>query len=172
MGFQSTVFIFPGFGVQGEVFQTSPQVILSYILESSGTPNVIGATAYTITSQGIAQAGSAGTLGFGGILVSPKEYALFGSGLTPSLTLADQTQAELMTEGLVIVRVPAACAIGDYLIYNDTTGALATMSPGNTCPTGYSFANGVISQFTPNAVGSQLAVAQLSPVINPIPANA
>ena len=108
----------------------------------------------------------------GGVLVSPKEYALFGSGLTPSLTLADQTQAELMTVGIVIVRVPAACAIGDYLIYNDTTGALATMPPGSTCPTGYSFANGVVSQFTPNASGSQLAVVEMSSVINPIPTNA
>jgi hypothetical protein len=172
MAFQNNVQILPGFGVQGEVFQTSPQVILSYILESGAEPNVIGATAYTITSQGIAQAGSGGTLGFAGILVSPKEYALFGSGLTPSLTLANETQAELLSVGIIIVAVPAACAIGDYLLYNDTTGALATMPPGDTATTGYSFANGVVSQFTPNASGAQLAVVQLSSVINPIPTNA
>ncbi len=169
MGFQSTVNIFAGFGVQGEVFQVSPQVILSYVLASGAEPNIIGATAYTITSQGVAQAGSGGSLGFAGILIAPKEYALFGSGLTASLTLANQTQAELITEGLVTVLVPAACAIGDYLIYNNTTGALATMAPGDTLTSGYSFANGVISQFTPNASGAQLAVVQLSPVIFPIP---
>lgn len=171
MGFQSSVNIFAGFGVQGEAFQTSPSVVLSYTLQSGAQVNTIGATAYTITSQGVAQAGSGGSLGFAGILVAPKTYALSGSALTPSLVLANETQAELMTMGMLIVRLPAACAIGDYVLYNDTTGALATMPPGDTATSGFSFANAVVSQATPNASGSQLAIIQMSTVINPIPAN-
>lgn len=176
MGFQSTVSIPQGFGVPGEIFQTAPQLVLSYTLVSGAQPNIVGATAYTITSQGVAQAGSGGTHGFAGILCSPKEYALYGTSiggpLAATLTLPNQTQAELLTEGMMIVTLPAAAAIGDYVLYNDTTGALATMAPGPTCTTGYSFANAIVSQFTQGVAGSALAVIQVNPVINPIPTNA
>lgn len=172
MGFQSAVFIQQGFGVPGEVFQTAPQIALSYTLNSSGTPNVVGATAYTITSDGLAQAGSGGTLGFGGILCSPKEYALYGTGgnaLAPTLTLPDFIQAQLLTEGIMIVTLPAAAAIGDYVVFDNTTGALSTMPPGGSLASGTSFANAVVSQFTQGVSGSALAVIQVSTVINPIP---
>lgn len=171
MSFQSTVSIQQGFGVPGEIFQDVPWIVQSYTLVSDPNPNIVGATAYTITSQGVAEAGSGGSLGFAGFLVAPKSYSLFGTGgapLAPTLTVPDQTQAELLTQGMIIVTLPAAANIGDYVLYNNTTGALATMAPGNTPTVGFSFANAIVSQYTIG--GSGLAVIQVIPVINPIPA--
>lgn len=173
--FQTVVNILAGFGVQGEIFQTAPSIVLSYTLASGSQPNVVGSTAYTITSQGVAQAGSGGTLGFAGILANPKVYALYGASggaLNPTLTLPNQTQAEILSEGIMIVYLPAAAAIGDYVLYNDTTGALASMAPGPTCTTGYSFANAVVAEYTQSTSGGGLAVIQVNPVVNPIPTNA
>lgn len=170
--FQSTVFIHQGFGVPGELFQDAPYVIRSWTLNSSGTPNIIGATAYTITSEGFVQAGSGGSFGFAGILAFPKSQALFGvnnAPLDPTLQLPDFTQAELVTEGVMIVTLPAAANIGDYVIYDNTTGALATMPPGPTLPVGFSFANAVVSQFTQSTVGTGLAVIQVGFIVTPIP---
>ena len=174
--FQSTVFIDQGFGVPGEVFQDVPWIVLPWTLNSSGTPNVVGSTAYTITSQGFVQAGNGGTLGFGGILCSPKDYALYGTTgqpLSPSLVLADYTQAALLTQGMMIVQlatVTSPANIGDYVIYDDTTGALSSIPPGPACPAGFSFANAVVSQLTATVPG--LAVIQVTLSINPIPTNA
>jgi hypothetical protein len=173
--FQQSVYVLQGFGVPGEIFQDVPWIVLSYTLFSDGTPNVVGSTAYTITSDGFAQAGSGGTLGFAGILSSPKDYALYGTSagpLEPSLILPDYTQAALLTQGMMIISLPDAANIGDYVIYNDTTGTLDRMAPGPTCPTGFSFANAVVSQFTQSNSGGGLAVIQVTPVINPIPTNA
>jgi hypothetical protein len=171
--FQQVVNILAGFGVPGEIFQTAPSIVQSYTLNSSGTPNVVGTTAYTITSQGYAEAGSGGTLGFAGILANPKVYALYGTSagaLAPTLTLPDQTQAEILSEGIMIAYLGAAADIGDYVIYNDTTGALNRMAPGPTCPTGFSFANAVVINYS--TTGAGLAVIQVNPVVNPIPTNA
>ena len=159
MAFQSSVALLQGFGVPGEIYQDAPWIVLTYTLRSGAQPNVVGATAYTITSQGVAQAGSGGTLGFAGILAVPKSYALFGTAnapLAPTLTLNNETQAELLTEGMMVVTLPAAAAIGDYVIYNNTTGALATMAPGDTLTAGYSFANAVVSQYTQGFFGNKL----------------
>lgn len=170
--FQSAVYLNQGFGVPGEIFQDVPWVVLSYILVSDPELNTVGSTAYTITSDGVAQAGSGGSFGFAGILCSPKSYALFGASdgpLAATLVLPDETQGELLTQGMMIVTLPAAANIGDYVLYNNTTGILASMSPGPTLTDGYSFANAVVSQFTQTIDGSGLAVIQVSPVIFPIP---
>jgi hypothetical protein len=172
MSFQSSVSIRQGFGVPGEIFQDAPWVVLSYTLESDGTPNVIGSTAYTITSDGVAEAGAGGAFGFAGILSVPKSYALFGVGsapLAPTLVLPDSTQAELLTMGIMIVTLPAAANIGDYVLFDNVTGSLSTMAPSAVLPVGTSFANAVVSQYTQVNVGSGLAVIQVIPVINPIP---
>jgi hypothetical protein len=171
--FQSSVFRQQGFGVPGEIFQDVPWTVLSWTLNSSGTPNVVGSTAYTITGQGYVQAGSGGSYGFAGILCSPKDYALFGTSegpLEPTLILPDQTQAALLTQGMMIVTLPAAANIGDYVIYDNTTGALATQAPSDTITVGYSFANAVVSQFPQSISGSGLAVINVNPIVYPYPA--
>lgn len=169
--FQSTVSIQQAFGVPGEIWNDAPWVVQPWTLNSSGTPNIVGATAYTITSQGYAEAGSGGDFGFAGILCSPKDYALFGTSgvpLNPTLTLPDQSQAALLTQGFMVVTLPGAAAIGDYVIFNNTTGALSTMSPGDTITDGYSFANAVVVLYT--VAGAGLAVISVNPIVYPYPA--
>ena len=171
MPFQSTVANQQGFGVPGELFTDSPWIAQTYTINSAlSSYNNIGSTCCTITSQGFCQAGSGGTLGFAGFLVDPKAIALFGTGsqpLAPTLNVPDFTIVECLTMGTIVVQLPAACAIGDYVIYDNTTGAISTITPVTPLPVGKTFANAVVAYFTPNASGSQLAVIQVSPTLVP-----
>jgi hypothetical protein len=175
MSFQSTVSIELGFGVPGELFTDAPYKVQPFTINSAqASYNVIGATACTITSQGFCQAGSGGTLGFAGILVDPKDIALFGAGgvpLNPTLTVPNYTQVECLTMGDVIVTLPAAANIGDYVIFDNTTGALSTITPTTPLPSGKTFANAIVSYFTQGISGSALAVITVNPTfIIPQPA--
>jgi hypothetical protein len=168
--FQSSVALQQGFGVPGDIFQDVAWVVQSYTIVSDPQVNTVGSTAYTITSQGLAEAGSGGSLGFAGILCAPKSYSLFGTGgvpLQPTLVLPDETQAELLTQGMMIAKLPGAASIGDYVLYDNTTGVLETTAPTDTLPTGKSFANAVVALFDVSDNG--IAVIQVTPVINPIP---
>ena len=160
MSFQTTVAQLQGFSVPGEIFQDVAWTCLTYTLESGAQPNVVGSTAYTITSQGIVQAGNGGTLGFAGFLAIPKSYALNGldGALSPTLELANFTQAEIISHGMLVVSLPAAASIGDFIIYDNTTGAISSIPPSNTIPDGFSFANATVSQFTQSISGDGLAV--------------
>jgi hypothetical protein len=165
MAFQSSVFLAQGFGVPGELYTDGPHRAESFILESaSAAYNIIGATAFTVTNEGIAAAGGTGV--FAGILVNPKVYATSGTvsgALAPTLTLPNETQAELLTMGSIVVTLPAAAAIGDSVIYDNTTGALSTIAPGADLPSGKTFANAVVDYYTVSAAG--LAVITLSPAL-------
>lgn len=167
MTFQSTVSIQQGFGVPGEQFSDGPWRAQSYTIESAlASYNIIGATACTITSQGFCEAGSGGAGGFAGILVDPKNIALFGAGgipLNPTLTVPNFTQVECATMGSYVVTLPAAAAIGDYVIYDNTTGALSTITPSTPLPVGKTFANAIVDYYT--VTGSGLAVITLSPAL-------
>ena len=170
MTFQSTVSLQQGFGVPGELFTDSPWRAQSFILNSaSAAYNIIGATAFTVSSQGVAQAGNpGGTNVYAGILIAPKEQALYGVGanaLSPTLTLNNYAQAELLTMGTVIVTLPASANIGDWVIYDNTTGALSTV-PAGTSPfpgSGKSAAMAVVDYFTVGGAG--LAVITVNPGI-------
>lgn len=175
MSFQSTVFINQGFGVPGELFTDSPYTVTPYTINSGeASYNTIGATACTVTSQGFCQAGSGGSYGFAGILVDPKDQALYGASgvpLAPTLTVNNYSPVACATMGVVIVTLPAACNIGDYVVYNNTTGALSTITPSTPLASGTSFANAIVTNFTPSASGSQLAVITINPTyIIPQPA--
>lgn len=67
--------------------------------------------------------------------------------------------------GTIVVTLPAACAIGDLVVYDNTTGAISTIAPAAALPVGKTFANAVVAYITPNAVGAQLAVVQVSPAL-------
>jgi Structural protein gp24 len=125
MGFQSVVNLTQGFGVQGEIIYDGPMRSYPWNLVSSPEPNVIGATAYTVVTQGTAMAGGTGV--FAGVLVSPKSYANFSSGLTATMTLADDTSGELLTMGTVLLNVGGVANIGDLLAFSQTTGALSVV---------------------------------------------
>lgn len=134
MGFQQTVSLSMGFGVQGEEVYDGPRRVKPWQIISTPQPNVIGATAYTVvspetdTSAGIAMAG--GVTEFAGILINPKVYASFGASsgsLDPTLTLSNDTIAELMTMGTPLVKLTTAANVGDLVVYDTTTGALSSV---------------------------------------------
>lgn len=132
MPFQSSVFATQGRGVPGDIAFDGPTRAQSYILNSaSAAYNIVGATAFTATSEAIAAAG--GTNPFAGILIAPKTYASYGTTagtLAPTLTLPNNGAAELLTMGIIFVTLPGAAAIGDPIKYNTTTGAISAGTPG------------------------------------------
>ena len=167
MSFQSTVSVIQGFGVPGELFTAAPYMAQPFtIVSGSAAYNIIGATCCTITSQGVCEAGAGGDFGFAGFLVDPKDIALFGAGgipLNPTLTVPNQTQVECLTMGVIIVTLPAAAAIGDYVVFDNTTGAISTITPSTPLASGTTFANAIVSYFTQGIAGSALAVVSVNP---------
>lgn len=104
--------------------------------------------------------------GFAGFLANPKVEALYGTvgaPLAPTLVVPNQNIVECMTMGSLIVSVPAACNIGDSVIFDNATGAISTIAPGAALPNGKTFANAIIDYFTPNGSGAQLAVVAIDP---------
>lgn len=168
-GFQTAVQLQQGFGVPGELFTDSPFRAQSYIINSGGTPanNVIGSTCCTISSQGVVTPGGTGV--FAGFLVDPKNIALQGTlaggTLAPTLQVPDYTQVECLTMGTIVVNLPGAAAIGDVIIFDQTTGAISSQAPTADLPDGSSFANAVVDYFTVSAAG--LAVVTVTPQQNP-----
>jgi hypothetical protein len=169
MSFQSAVQINQGFGVPGEQYSDSPWRAQSFTINSAEAAyNIIGATMCSVTSQGFCAAGNTGgVLPFAGLLVDPKDVALFGTGgipLAPTLTVPNYTAVECATMGSFVVTLPAAAAIGDYVVYDQTTGAISTVAAGSSTPgSGKSWGNAIVDYFTPGASGSQLAVITMNP---------
>ncbi len=165
MGFQTAVYADQAIGVPGTLYDNSPLRALSYILNSaSAAYNIIGQTAMTVSSDGVAEAGSGGAGGFAGILANPEIQALFGSGgvpLNPSLTLGNGVVAACVTMGRLFVTLPDAANIGDLVVYDDTTGELSTVAPGDPLPTGTTFAQAQVIRFTLTDAG--VAVIEIDP---------
>lgn len=136
MSVQSSVSKNQGFGVVGEVFTNGPLRSEAFNLASTPQVNTIG-NAFTVVSEGVATVGGTGQ--FAGILVNPKHYATSGTTaggtLTPTLVLPDNTNAELLRMGEIIVSLGSAADIGDKVVYNTTTGALSAV-PATTVFTG------------------------------------
>lgn len=142
MPFQSTVRYDYAFGVAGEIkFDGPSRVQPGFINSVSAAYNIVGATIFTQPiAGGAVVAGGAIGPGSGnvlfGLLCNPKLYASFGtvSGgpLGPTMTLANNVEAEFLLMGYVVISVPAACNIGDLITYNTTTGAISTIAPQAT----------------------------------------
>jgi len=166
MPFQSAVFINQGAGVPGEQYSDGPWRAQSYQINSdSAANNIIGKTVCSITSEGVCKAGNTGgTSVIAGLMVDPKNIALFGTGgipLAPTLTVPNFTQVECATMGSYWVTLPAPAAIGDWVIYDETTGAISTVTPGTALPGGSQWANAVVDYFTVSVAG--LGVITLNP---------
>lgn len=161
--FQSTVKNALGFGVVGERFDDSPHRAQPFTLRSDNAANNVFGRAFSVVSEGVAKAGKTGSLTFAGILVSPKEHALIGNGLAPSLTLPNETIATLASEGSWIVALPATAAIGDLVYFTDATGILTTTAPGAAAPANSTrIKDAYVDRVTPVAVaGYTLAVITL-----------
>lgn len=145
MGFQTVVNNELGFGIPGELYSDAPvRAQPAELVSASAAYNIIGATAYTVTTadpgDGSASlvAGAGGTGAFAGILMNSKVYATSGpstGALNPTMTLPNYFLAELLLMGDIIVTIPGPANIGDLVAYDLTTGALSTY-PKTTAFTG------------------------------------
>ena len=136
-----------GFGVVGELFLDGPTRAQPGLLNSSDAANNVIGRAFTIsdgTDGSLPEVPSkmraGGTGVFAGILAAPKSYASYGTAnggpLAPTLTLANNVTAEFVTMGTMVVTLAAPANIGDWVIYNTTTGVLATIAPFASVPGG------------------------------------
>ncbi len=166
MSLQTTVNQYMAFGVPGDQYDSSPVRSAPFNLNSvSAAYNIIGSTCYTITGQGVAAAGQAGTAPFAGFLVNSKEYALYGTSaggpLAPTLVLPNFLTASLITMGRFLASLPGSFDIGDNIIFNNTTGAISSQAPGVSLPGGSSWANAKVFYFGPDT-GVGLAVLEFT----------
>ena len=146
MAFQSTVRIDQTTGIVGEIILSGPHRAQPGILSSTAAANnVIGrAFRHVAASDTDVTADAAGV--FAGILVNPKVYATSGTTagtLQPTLTLPNETQAEFLYMGIIVVDLSQDSPtdprrnIGDNVWYQDTTGILVGVQSTTTTVTGY-----------------------------------
>lgn len=154
MSFQTSVQFLQAAGVPGELFAQTPLRAESYTLVSALASYNAFSSAFTVTAQGVAAAGNAaGTPAdgvFAGILCNPKEHASFGGSagpLSPSFTLANNTQASLLVEGTIYATLANNANVGDAVIYDNTTGLLASIAPGVALPVGKSSAYAYVNYY-------------------------
>lgn len=170
MTLQSTVFANIGFGVVGELFLEGPlRGQPARLVTTDPTQNVVGRV-FTVTTDATGsynttadpaalQVGAGGTGVIAGILANPKVYALLGTAangtLAASLTLPNNTMVELVQETAgLIVSLPAAAAIGDWVWFAQATGALQTTAPGASAPAGTTrLPNGRVTRYGIAAAG-------------------
>lgn len=169
MGFQTVVNVELGFGIPGALYSDAPvRSQPAALVSASAAYNVIGATAYTVTTADpgdnsaplIAAAGGSGA--FAGILMNSKVYATSGpstGALNPTMTLPNNFIAELCLGGDLIVSIPGPANIGDLVAYDLTTGALQTYPEKTTFTAAIAGTTGTL---TVSAVSAgQLQVGQL-----------
>lgn len=164
MALQSApILIQPAFGIQGEqCFNNPPIVALPWNLDSaSAAYNIVGATAFSVTGNGVAAAGNSGSLPYAGILVNPKNYVNYNGNLTPTMAVPNDTLVSLATQGAFTVLLAVTPNIGDQVIFDNTTGALSAVAPGTALPMGKSWANALVYAY--DGTGSGLANIILSP---------
>tara|TARA_R100000951_G_scaffold62227_1_gene52235 strand:- start:13438 stop:13986 length:549 start_codon:yes stop_codon:yes gene_type:complete len=147
-----------GTGVAGEFYSTEPQRTRGKILTSASEAlNLIG-VALTQVAGEEDQAGVAASGVFAGILGSPK--SLQRVGLDAQTVVPNGTAVECILQGYVVVNLPAAANIGDFVYYSDTTGLLATAAPAASTPAGHSRVSGGTVQIR-NVAGAGLGIIYL-----------
>jgi hypothetical protein len=116
-------------GVIGEIQDSTPSVVDTYIVDDAITQ--VG-YAVTSTAEGKIVAGGAGV--FAGIIANPKHYANYNGDLSANSLLKKGTIAEALSKGRILVNVGGAGAIDDPIYFVDATGALGvgTAAAGQT----------------------------------------
>jgi hypothetical protein len=164
VAFQAVINNGLGFGVPGDSFLAGPHRALTYELYNN-EPHIVGATGYTQVAGVDGAANAGGTGPFVGILTNSKVYATAGStagALAPSMTLPQYTMAELCTmhTGLIVQLTNNASAIGDYVFYSTTTGALSSQTSATPAGGTAIIPGAFVKQFT--VAGNGLAVIELN----------
>lgn len=157
MGFQTAVYLKSGVGIQGEIGDSGPVRALPYLINSPDAANNVFGHVFTgVNDSGVevARAGNADSAGtFLGFLCNPKGSASFGtvSGgpLAPTLTLPNNTTAEILSMGSIWADLSAAPAVnvGDIVIYAVADGSLSTIAENVVLPSGYAFAHAKVTRF-------------------------
>lgn len=132
MTFQKTVRLSSGLGVPGEILLHGPKRAGAYVVNSGDQANNVGA-AFTFNPDGNSvKVGGTGV--FAGILANPKVYPLRGNIITDNIQqmqLVDGTVGEFVTMGIMLATVDKSAKVGDYIAYDNTTGALTVVAnPG------------------------------------------
>ncbi len=159
MGYQQAVQRQQAFGVPGELFDDSPVRTFPFeIVSTDPTQNVIGrAFTVSVTDPSQVQVGNpGGNKVFAGILMGPKQYALYGTlagSLAPTLVLPNGTEGAFARMGRLIVQIGTACNAGDNVIFDNVTGALETIAPGVALPTGKTNAWATVMPVAQTAAG-------------------
>lgn len=125
-----------GTGVAGEFYSTEPQRSRGKLLVSANAALNLISVAVTQVADEEDQVGVAASAVFAGIIGSPK--TLQRAGLDAQTTIPNGTVVECALQGYLIVNLPAAAAIGDFVYFSDTTGLLVTAGPAATAPVGHS----------------------------------
>lgn len=123
-----------GTGVAGEFYSTEPQRTRGKILVSATEALNLIAVAVTHVANEEDQVGVAASAVFAGIIGSPK--SLQRVGLDAQTVIPNGTVIECVLQGYLVVNLPAAAAIGDFVYFNDTTGLLTTVAPATIPPAG------------------------------------
>ena len=121
-----------GTGVAGEFYSTEPQRTRGKLLVSANAALNLIAVAVTQVAGEEDQVGVAASAVFSGILGSPK--SLQRVGLDAQTAVPNGTAVECILQGYVIVNLPAAAAIGDFVYFTDATGLLTTIAPDGIPP--------------------------------------
>lgn len=163
MPFQSTIEFFSGSGIPGELYTSAPVIAEAFTIVTTDHPeyNVFG-RAFSQTDQNIASAGQPVGSVYKGIMFGPKNnisLGIVGAPLSPTLTIPNETIAEIASEGTLFVELPDTASIGDVVIFDIATGELATQAPGTALPSGFANANATVVRF--DVLEEGLAVIQL-----------
>lgn len=162
MGFQKTVTnTRQPHGVVGELAFDGPIRAKAMTLDSASAANNVVGRAFTVKSEGVAQAG--GTGAFAGILINPKSYAHAGlPGDGNPLVLSNGTVGEMLTMGEPFVTLPAAAAIGDLVTYNTSTGVLGSVAEEAVITAAQSTDTLTVSAITKGNLGVGSVIKQAS----------
>lgn len=168
--FQSSVGNNLGAGVVGELYLEGPLRAQPGLLASAAAANNVIGRAFTIVNPGTGSfetandptapdVGAGGTGVFAGILANPKVYSnpgtAAGGTLAANTTLPNTTVVELVqqTAGMFVL-LPAAFAPGDWVFFNQATGALTSAAPGTATPGGSTrLPGGRVERFASAAAG-------------------
>lgn len=130
--FQSTVRRFLADGVVGESAYDGPRRAAPFIIRSEDPENNVIGRAFTVVSEGVAQAGGEGV--FAGLLANPKVYSTSGTAaggaLAATYTLANEKIGEFVTMDIFNVELDGPANIGDLVQYDIETGELSSISAG------------------------------------------
>lgn len=127
MAFQSNVTRLLRSGVVGEIFDISPMIVDTYILDANSKTISIG-SAFTIQTDE-AQVEPGGTGVFAGILVNPKAAAN-ANDLVASNDVADGSVGELMKQGRLYANVGGVAVVGTGVYFVQATGVLGAGTAG------------------------------------------